>query len=128
MLPTLYKGSGHSAYAWLRRAKEGQLPPGNSNVRKALIAVEVELIKHFGQLNGPQQVQLSLLRPVLIFWILHPGFTGTDSISQDFKWAHARIESGLKVLCELADRKHDRPPTLEELLQYKEENNGDQPQ
>ena len=39
-LPDLHKGTSHSAYAWLRRVKEGQLPSKRLNIRKALDAVE----------------------------------------------------------------------------------------
>lgn len=103
-LPTFYQGTKHSAYLWMKRCKQGQLPHGNTNPGKALAAIELGLIEHFGDLNVPQQVQLNLLRPLLVFWMLHP-ITVEGGLAADFKWCHSRIENGLRVLCELADKK-----------------------
>ncbi len=118
-LPSLYKGTKHSAYSWMKRCKQGQLPPGNTNIAKTLAAIEVELIEHFGNLNGPQQIQLNLLRPLFTFWLLHPGTTedDEDKLAFDFKWVHGKLESGLKVLCELGSSKpQGHVPTIPEII------------
>jgi hypothetical protein len=120
-LPTLYAGTKHSAYLWMRKCKQGQSPPGNTNVAKALAAIETELIKHFGELNAPQQIQLNLLRPLFAFWLLHPVTLeeGSDKLASDFKWVHGKLESGLRVLCDLADSEGggDGPDLYEQMRQ-----------
>jgi hypothetical protein len=133
-LPDLHKGTSHSAYAWLRRVKEGQLPSKRLNIRKALDAVEVAIIEHFGEMNALQQVQLNLLRPFLVFWMLHPAIMGTSEnsaegdnnenlrISSDFLHAHNKIEQGLQKLCDLGKSQPNNPKlTLTEILKQHEE-------
>jgi hypothetical protein len=116
-LPGVFKGKANKAYTWMRKVKEGQFPPGNTNVAKALAAVEVALIKDLGQLNAAQQVQLNLMRPLLVWWMLHPGTVGDDGhLAHDFKWIHSQIQDGLRRLIDLGD-KIDRPvQSLEDYL------------
>ncbi len=121
-LPSLYQGTKHSAYTWMRKTKAGQLPPGNTTVAKSLAAIEVTLIEHFGELNGPQQVHLNLLRPLLVFWMLHPCSIEDDKLAADYKWVHGKLESGLRVLCELGSSKSQgHIPTIPEILKKYEQ-------
>ena len=117
-LPELATNTSHAAYYWMKRVKENILPPANTGVRKALDAIEVELVRHFGELNAPQMVQLNLLRPLLVWWMLHPGTVGTDGqLATDFKWVHSRIENGIRVLCELGEKQPARPvQTLQDYI------------
>ncbi|MBW1668863.1 MAG: hypothetical protein JRJ66_12580 [Deltaproteobacteria bacterium] len=115
-LPRLFQGTRHSAYTWLRKCKEGQLPPGNTHVRKALDAIEIEILRYFGRLNALQQVQLSLMRPLITFWILHPAKGENGNLTHDFKWVHSKLEAGLRALKDLADTpSNNKPPTLEDI-------------
>ena len=116
-LPSLYQGTKHSAYTWMRKTKAGQLPPGNTTVAKSLAAIEVTLIEHFGELNGPQQVHLNLLRPLLVFWMLHPITIEDEKLAADYKWVHGKLESGLRVLCELgASKPTSQAPDLKDII------------
>jgi hypothetical protein len=103
-MPRLFKGKTHSAYYWMRKVKEGVMPPGNTNVRKALDAIELTLIQDFGELNGCQQVEMNLLRPLLAWWLLYPGVGEDGTLAHDFKWVHGKIEDGLKRVRDLADK------------------------
>ncbi|MBW1982626.1 MAG: hypothetical protein JRJ12_15550 [Deltaproteobacteria bacterium] len=105
-LPRLNIGKTHSAYSWMRKVREGKMPPANTNLRKALDAVEISLIEYFGELNPPQQIVLNLIRPVLAFWMLHPGTAKSDDmrLASDFKWAHMRIQHGITAMVALANK------------------------
>jgi hypothetical protein len=117
-LPAIHRGSSHSAYYWLRKVREGHLPAGNTNVRKCLDSIELSLITDFGPLNAAQQVQLNLLRPLLIFWMLHPvGLDDNRKLAGDFKWCHSKIESGIKNLVQLSDNK---PSDEDDYLKWRE--------
>ena len=60
----------------------------------------------YGPLNAAQQVQLNLLRPLLSWWLLHPGTVGDNGkLSSDFRWIHNKIEAGIKALVDLADKR-----------------------
>jgi hypothetical protein len=92
-------------------------PPGNTIEGKTLAAIEAAIIDDLGPLNALQIVQLNLLRPLLVWWLLHPGTTEKGDLGADFKWIHTRIESGLKRLAELADSKPPaKVPTIEEII------------
>ena len=126
-LPDFYKGRlKHGAFYWMRKTKEGQMPPGNTNVRKSLDAIELCLIEHFGgELNGPQQIQLNLLRPLLVYWLLHPGVGEDGKLVHDFKWVHGRIEAGLKALNDLATPKApDKAPDISQYLAARKQEEG----
>jgi hypothetical protein len=104
----------HGAYSAMRKCKQGELPPGNTNVGKTLAAIEAALVDDLGPLNALQIVQLNLLRPLLVWWLLHPGTTEKGDLASDFKWIHTRIENGLKRLAELADSKPEGPDLYEQ--------------
>lgn len=108
----------HGAYTAARKVKEGHLPPGNTNLRKALDEIEISIHRDFGPLNALQATMLNLLRPLLVWWLLHPGTTEKGDLAHDFKWIHTKIESGLKRIAELGGRmpKESRVPSLDEYL------------
>ncbi len=47
----------HGAYMLMRKAKDGQLPHGNSKIAQTLVAVEREIAEHFDGLNALQAVR-----------------------------------------------------------------------
>ena len=110
----------HSAYKWLKLAKQNQFPHGNNRAVQALKRIERAIQDDFGPLNALQQMQLALLRPLIMFWLLHPGTNQKGEIASDFRWIHSKIENGLRQIASLADA---RPtvvvPTLEEYLAEK---------
>ena len=99
----------HGAYAAMSRCKQGVQPPGNTMEGKTLAAIEAAILNDFGPLNALQTVQMNLLRPLILWWLLHPGTTEKGDLASDFKWIHSRIENGLKRLAELADSKPEGP-------------------
>lgn len=118
-LPQIHRGTSHSAYYWMRKVREGHLPGGNTNIRKCLDAIELSLIKDYGPLNAAQQVILNTLRPLLVFWMLHPVSLGDDAekLAADFKWCHSKIESAIKAIVQLADNK---PSDEDDYLKWRE--------
>ena len=104
-LQKLYRGETHGAYTALRLAKEGIMPTENPKAKQALDAIENAIFDHFGELNALQQIQLALMRPLFIFFIIHPGLNpeGDKRINHDFQWIHNKVEVGLKNLITLGE-------------------------
>ena len=107
----------HGAYKALRLAKEGQLPDRRTRLGSAVAAIESRIIEHFGELNSLQQVQLFNMLPLVLFLLKHPMTTDNGNLAADFKWAWQRVENGLKVLCDLADKKKAKKvPTIADIV------------
>jgi hypothetical protein len=100
----------HEAYYWLRKIKEGTMPDGRTALRKTLDAIERAITEDFRPLNSLQVLELSLLRPLLAWWIVHPGRSKKGTLASDFQWIHTRIEAGLKRIADLASAKKPRDP------------------
>ena len=104
------------------------MPPGNTSEGKAMLAIEKALLQHFGgKLNAPQQVQLNLMRPLLAFWLHHPGVIEGDGtvdprMCDQFLRIHKMLEAGLKRLVELADPDNGprKIPRLEDWIDMQE--------
>jgi hypothetical protein len=103
----------------MRKVKQGVLPPRTTNVRKALDAVEDAIIADFGRLNALQLVEVNLLKPLLVWWFLHPGIGENGQICSDFKWIHCKIEKCLQRIADLADKQ--RKPNVPSLQDYLEQ-------
>ena len=108
----------HGAYTALALAKEGRLPDKRTRLGKAVCAIERKIIEHFGgQLNNLQQVELFNLMPLIVFLLKHPMITEKGGLAEDWKWAFNKVENGLRVLCELANKKPPaKVPTIEEIV------------
>ena len=117
----VYSGTKHSAYSMMRRIKDGYLPRKNTVLRKTLDEIEHRLIDHFGTLNVLQEVQLGLLRPLIAFYLLHPGTNDSgDSLNQTYMWAYRQISIGMKSLDELSkSTPPDKPLDIIEYLSRK---------
>jgi hypothetical protein len=103
----------HGAYKALRLAKKGNLPDRRSRVGKAIHAMEQKVIEHFGGLNNLQQIELFNLLPLMVFLLKKPATNDKGQLDGDWKWAWNKVENGLKVLCQLADRDNGkRGPSL----------------
>ena len=104
-LKRLFLRENNCAYSALRLAKEGIMPAENPRVKKALDAIELAIFDHFGELNALQQVQFALMRPLFVFFILHPGLNPEDDkrVNHDFQWIHSKLEAGLKNLITLGE-------------------------
>ena len=104
----------HGAYKAMRRAKEGHLPKGSTQVGKAVYAMEAKIIEHFGgELNNLQQIQLFNMLPLITFLLAHPGISKKGKkigLNHDWKWAFSRVENGLKVLVQLGNNKQQKKP------------------
>ena len=104
-LKRLFLRENNCAYSALRLAKEGILPQENPRVKQALDAIELAIFDHFGELNALQQVHFALMRPLFVFFILHPGINPEDGkrVNHDFQWIFSKIEVGLKNLITLGE-------------------------
>ena len=104
-LKRLFLRENNCAYSALRLAKEGILPQENPRVKQALDAIELAIFDHFGELNALQQVQFALMRPLFVFFVLHPGINPEDNkrVNHDWQWIHSKIEVGLKNLITLGE-------------------------
>jgi len=108
----------HLAYRYLTLAKKGQMPDRRTRLGSAIACIERKIIEHFGELNHLQQIQLFNLLPLMCFLIQHPmTIDGTNTIATDWKWCWSRVENGLKVLCDLADKQVKKAPTVFEILE-----------
>jgi len=119
----------HGAYTALALAKRGRLPDKRTRLGKAVCAIEQKIIEHFsGQLNNLQQIELFNLLPLIVFLFKHPMTTEKGTLATDYKWAWIRVENGLRVLCELAEKKPPaKVPTIEEIIQgYENEADNNQ--
>jgi len=111
----------HGAYVALRLAKKGKLPDRRSRLGKAVYAIEQKVIEHFNGLNNLQQIQLFNLLPLIVLLLKKPATNEKDQLDGDWKWAWCKVESGLKVLCDLADKDNgNKGPKLSEWIEAEE--------
>lgn len=108
----------HGAYTESALAKQGQLPDGRTRRGRAVRAIARKITEHFGgQLNNLQQIQLFNMLPLIVFLLKHPMTTEKGTLAKDYMWAFGRIENGLRVLCELGNKKPPaKVPTIEEII------------
>lgn len=111
----------HNAYKLLSLAKQGQMPDRRGKLGRAVKGIERAVLDHFnGELNNLQQIELFNLLPLIVFLLSHPMNTDGKRLADDWRWAWTRVENGLKVLCELGDKKPSSPLPYKKALEILE--------